>query len=84
MRNSEFREWLKGFFELSEENVCLSPQQIQIIVNHMNLAKAVEGEWDRINQEMRTEIDAFRNNASRTADDFQNLTVSIQQHLLQA
>jgi hypothetical protein len=81
MTNQEFRDWLRGFFELSDENVCLAPQQVQIIVNHLNLAEAVEGKLDETNRQLRADIDAFRDQPSRTPEDFQSLTFSLRQHL---
>lgn len=60
MTNEEFRTWLRGFFELSEEDSALTPDQVQVIVNHLNLAEAVTGKLDDINEQLRSAIDAFR------------------------
>lgn len=35
-KEHEFCYWLKGYFELSDSNT-LSPQQVQIIKDHLNL-----------------------------------------------
>jgi hypothetical protein len=37
MRSVDFVYWLQGFFELSESDKALSPEQIQIIRNHLKL-----------------------------------------------
>ena len=84
MNNGEFREWLKGFFELSEDDVLISPRQLQIIVNHLDLAESVSGELDTLNGQMRAEIDAFRTKPVRTPDEFASLTQSLRQHVLDA
>lgn len=60
MTNSEFRDWLRGFFELSPEDVSLTAEQLQVIVNHLNLAEAVELELDEFNKALRQDIQAFR------------------------
>jgi hypothetical protein len=82
MTNNEFREWLRGFFELSEENIVLGPQQIQVIVNHLNLAESVEKQLDDVNSQLRADIDAFRNQPSREAADFARITQSIRDLIL--
>jgi hypothetical protein len=37
MTSKDFVYWLQGFFELSEPNKALTPEQIQIIRNHLKL-----------------------------------------------
>ena len=66
MTNSEFRDWLRGFFELSPEDAILSREQLQVIVNHLNLAESVDGKLDAFNENLRQGILAFR-----TADDLE-------------
>lgn len=56
MTNSEFREWLRGFFELSPEDVVLTGAQLETIINHLNLAEAVEGHLDVENARLRQDI----------------------------
>jgi hypothetical protein len=80
--NNEFREWLRGFFELSEGETVLEPKQIQVIVNHLNLAEAVESGLDDTNSQLRADIDAFRNQPSRDAADFARITQSIRDLVL--
>ena len=50
MKNSELAYWLQGFFEISEAGknpiTELLPSQLQIIRNHLNLAKKVETNFD--------------------------------------
>jgi hypothetical protein len=82
MTNNEFREWLRGFFELSDKDIVLVPQQIQIIVNHLNLAEAVETKLDDINTLLRADIDAFRDQPSREAADFERITHAIRDIVL--
>jgi len=60
MTNDEFRAWLQGFFELSDEDAVLNPEQVQVIVNHLNLAETVSGKLDQPNQQLRDDISAFR------------------------
>ena len=82
MTNAEFREWLRGFFELSEKDVVLQPPQIQVIVNHLNLAEAVENKLDDLNSQLRADIDAFRNQPSREPADFVRITQTIRDIIL--
>ena len=37
MNSIDFCYWLQGYFEISEETPQLSPKQIEIIKNHLNL-----------------------------------------------
>lgn len=37
MKSTEFCYWLQGFFELSESNKALTPEQVQTITNHLKL-----------------------------------------------
>lgn len=37
MNSKDFVYWLQGFFELSEPNKALTPEQVQIIKNHLKL-----------------------------------------------
>lgn len=37
MRSVDFVYWLQGFFELSEPDKALTPNQIKIIQNHLKL-----------------------------------------------
>lgn len=37
MRSDQFVYWLQGFFELQGTNQALTPEQIQIIRNHLKL-----------------------------------------------
>jgi hypothetical protein len=77
MTNTEFREWLQGFFELAGEEASLNPERVQVIVNHLNLAEAVEGKLDALNGHLRSEIQAFRKAAPHEAAGFARLTESI-------
>jgi hypothetical protein len=49
MYNSEFRQWLYGYYTLSGSK-DLSSKQLWIIKNHLNLVCAVEGRLDITNQ----------------------------------
>jgi DNA-binding transcriptional regulator YhcF (GntR family) len=82
MTNGEFREWLKGFFELSEEDVVLDMKQLQVIVNHLNLAEAVEGKLDAANDQLRGHIRAFRDRGVTDADALNDLTQLLRTHIL--
>ena len=82
MTNKEFSEWLRGFFELSGDDVVLEPKQIQIIVNHLNLAEAVDKQLDDTNSQLRADIDAFRNQPSREPADFERITQAIRDLIL--
>ena len=82
MTNKEFSEWLRGFFELSGDDVVLEPKQIQIIVNHLNLAEAVDKQLDDKNSQLRADIDAFRNQPSRGPADFERITQAIRDLIL--
>ncbi len=44
MKNSEFAIWLNGFFEICPD-AGMDSKKLYIIKNHLNLVKAVEGEW---------------------------------------
>ena len=48
MLNSEFTHWLYGYCKL-ESNSKLTPKQLWIIKNHLNLVYAVEGHLDEPN-----------------------------------
>ena len=37
MESKSFVYWLQGYFEISQTNQGLSPEQVQIIKNHLNL-----------------------------------------------
>ena len=41
MKNSEFAIWMKGYFELCQEDM-LNHKKLYIIKNHLNLVHAVE------------------------------------------
>ncbi len=60
MTNDEFRSWLKGFFELSEGDALISAKQAQVVINHLNLAEAVEGSLDTVNEQLRADFDLYR------------------------
>jgi hypothetical protein len=45
MTNLEFRCWIKGFVELSEQTT-IDAQQLEIIRNHANLVRAIDGQVD--------------------------------------
>lgn len=64
MTNNDFRIWLQGYFELSDEDTPLDLAQLQMIINHLNLAEAVDGKLDADNTVLRRDIEAFR-----TGDD---------------
>lgn len=82
MRNSDFRQWLKGFFELAEPQAVLTPDQLQVIINHLNLAEAVEGELDALNASFRAEIEAFRSSGVEDEDTCRLLTDSLRERVL--
>jgi hypothetical protein len=82
MTNNQFREWLRGFFELSEDNIVLDPKQIQVIVNHLNLTESVETRLDKVNSQLRADIEAFRNQPSREPTEFARITRSIRDMIL--
>jgi hypothetical protein len=84
MNNYEFREWLKGFFELSGEEAILDSQRIQIIINHLNLAESVEGHLDEINHHLRIDIQNLRKQPSPSAAEYRDITKIIRQRVLQA
>ncbi len=37
MKSDQFVYWLQGYFELSEPNKALTPEQVQTIKNHLKL-----------------------------------------------
>lgn len=80
MRNPEFRAWLKGYFELAEPGPLELPQ-VQIIVNHLNLAEMVEGTLDADNQEIRAAIRQFRDGGRSDMTALATLTAAIQKVL---
>lgn len=82
MTNSEFREWLKGFFELSDEGKLLTPERVQIIINHLNLAEAVENGLDSFNEQLRADLYQFREDAQTAPPDFDSLTRDIRSRIL--
>ena len=84
MTNNEFREWLRGFFELSDDGTVLDLKQIQVIVNHLNLAEAVETRLDDTNSQLRADINAFRSQPTHDAEDFERITQSIRDLILEA
>lgn len=50
MINTEFRCWINGYLELSDDSV-LNKQQLMIIKNHANLVIAVAGQLEAPVQE---------------------------------
>lgn len=78
MTNAEFRTWLAGYFELAEEGTPLGPRQIQIIVNHLNLAEAVEGKLDAQNENIRGQIRAFLQSDAPDDTAVEALTLELQ------
>lgn len=84
MTNKEFRQWLSGFFELSSEEDMLDLGQLQIIVNHLNLAEAVEGKLDEVNQRLRDDILAFRQRPNPQPEDFDGFTLDMRERVLSA
>jgi hypothetical protein len=80
MRNPEFRTWLKGYFELAEPGP-LELAQVQIIVNHLNLAEAVDGNLDAENLDIRASIRRFRDGGKTDAAALSTLTAAIQKTL---
>ncbi len=80
MRNAEFRAWLKGYFELAEPGP-LDVAQVQIIVNHLNLAETVEGVLDAENLEIRAAIRRFRDGGKTDAAALGILTAALQKVL---
>lgn len=77
MTNAEFREWLKGFFEVSGDKAALDPARLQIVVNHLNLAESVDRELDAFNAQLRADILEFR----KSPQDYAALTADIRQRL---
>jgi hypothetical protein len=82
--NVEFRAWLRGFFELSGPGVALEPRQLQVIVNHLNLAEAVSGGLDDANLLLRAEIAGFRELAAPGAADLAALTAALRDGVMAA
>jgi hypothetical protein len=66
--NAEFRVWLKGYFELADADTPLNPQQAQVIINHLNLAEAVEGKLDAQNDNIRNRLRGFVQNNTDAAE----------------
>lgn len=81
MKNAEFREWLKGWFELAGPEAVLTPDQLTVISNHLNLAEAVEGQLDALNGSFRAEINAFRDGGAQDEDACRLLTGSLRERL---
>ncbi len=77
MTNNEFREWLKGYFEISGDNAVLDANRLQIVFNHLNLAESVEGDLDAFNAQLRADIQEFR----KAPGDFTAFTTEIRQRL---
>jgi hypothetical protein len=68
MTNAEFRVWLTGYFELADGDTPLNAQQALVIINHLNLAEAVEGKLDAQNDNIRNTLRSFIQNNSDAAD----------------
>ena len=81
MTNEEFREWLRGFFELSDQGVVLDLNQINIITNHLNLAEAVAGRLDETNAQLSADIQAIRSRPGPKPEDLAAFTQTIQKRL---
>ncbi len=77
MTNNEFREWLKGYFEVSGDAAILDANRLQIVFNHLNLAESVEGELDPFNAQLRADISEFR----KAPQDYAVFTADVQQRL---
>ena len=60
MRNTEFAEWLYGYYALGGAKQ-LTPKQLWIIKNHLNLVFAVEQQLDADNQWLDDQIVALAN-----------------------
>jgi hypothetical protein len=61
MYNSEFKVWLRGYFEITPD-VVLDDTRIVLIQNHLNLVKAVEKDLDIQN----TQIQVLLNKAKQS------------------
>lgn len=68
MNNAEFRIWLKGYFELANTDTPINAQQAQVIINHLNLAEAVEGKLDPQNDNIRNTLRVFVQNNGDAAE----------------
>jgi hypothetical protein len=80
MTNDDFRVWLKGYFELADPGP-LDMNQLQIIVNHLNLAEAVSGGLDAENQAIRAHIRQFRDKGQTDTAALGSLTAAVQKVL---
>ncbi len=67
---------------MSEEGTLLNPDRVQIIINHLNLAEAVEEGLDSFNEQLRADLYQFREDAQTSPPDFNVLTDDIKNRIL--
>lgn len=75
MTNLEFRYWLHGFYELSEDLV-LDEKQIKIIKNHADLVKRTEGKLDEDIQRFLTQLKKHLNISNVIQELIQRIVIS--------
>lgn len=83
MTNVEFRMWLSGYMELEEENLSLTPKQIWIIHNHLELVRALDKDLDEKNLWLQARIRALSKPSSMQfmSTDFRKATDQIRKWL---
>lgn len=64
MTNHEFKIWLTGYFDLEKSKTILSPKQLWIIHNHLQLVVAVSGELDEKNKWLKTRLEGLHQSVS--------------------
>jgi hypothetical protein len=76
MTNEEFRWWLRGFFELDEKPLTM--RMLQVVGNHLNLAREVSQGLDETNRFIENLLQAMR----MAIENDQEATMSQLQHQL--
>lgn len=66
MKNSEFKYWLQGYFALERGHNRLSPRQLVIIENHLNLVLAIDGKLSVELEIIKGLLDTLKNSQHRS------------------
>lgn len=77
MTNDEFSAWIQGFYQLENPDLCLTPKQLTIIENHLNLVDTIDGKLDDKNQALRDVLRQLKDESCRNEPMLQAATKHI-------
>ena len=82
MTNSDFRYWLRGFFDLEKDNFVLNYRQIVIISNHLALTQAVSHVLDADNEWIKAYLSNIIIALEKSQEvNFNQMTIDIKSRL---